>query len=277
MNVFHLCRRISAIFVDPLPKSHTNIIQIFFISVLLLFLLAGCKHDPVIGPALPTDTTTAGTGGTTDTTGGTTGGTGANTDPCDPDSIYFQTDVLPILISNCAKSGCHDAASHKKGVILDSYENVMSTAEIDPFDLDGGKLYELITESDPDDRMPPPPNSPLSNEQVSIIAKWIMQGALNITCDANAGGCDTINVTYSGTVAPIMQTYCIGCHGGTAPSGGITLNVYEGVAAVAASGQLVGAITHSPGYTAMPFGGDMLPDCEIAQITSWVNNGAVND
>ncbi len=57
----------------------------------------------------------------------------------------------------------------------------------------------------------------------------------------------------------------------------INNTIDEGVAAVPASGQLVGAITHSPGYTAMPFGGDMLPDCEIAQITSWVNNGAIND
>lgn len=241
-------------------------------AICAMLLFSGCLHDSAVAPAdplpvIPEDTT--GTGG------GTGGGT--NTDPCDPDSVYFETDVLPILISNCAKSGCHDAASHEDGVNLTSYEKVMSTADVEPFDLEGGKLYEAITDSDPDDRMPPPPNASLTGEQVAIIAKWIQQGALNITCNANSGGCDTTNVTYSGTIAPILQTYCVGCHNTTLSSGGIVLSQYNGVAAVGLSGQLVGAITHSPGYTAMPLGGTMLPECEIAQITKWVNDGATDN
>lgn len=255
-----------------------NICVILIAGLLSLVLIESCKHEPLV--VLPPVTDTTGnnngggivdTGGTGGTGGGGTGGT--NTDPCDPDSVYFETDVLPILISNCAKSGCHDAASHQEGVILTTYQNVMNTAEVEPFDLDDSELYEVITESDPDDRMPPPPNNKLTAEQISIIAKWINQGALNITCNANAGGCDTANVTYSGTIAPILQTYCTGCHSGATPSAGINLDVYGGVVAVGATGQLVGAITHSAGYTPMPLGGNMLPACEISQITKWVNDG----
>ncbi|MEO6443088.1 MAG: cytochrome c [Chitinophagales bacterium] len=238
-------------------------------------LLSGCVHDSAVAPADPIAVVPEDTSGNG---AGTDGGTGeTNTDPCDPDSVYFETDILPILISNCAKSGCHDAASHQDGVNLTSYEKVMSTADVEPFDLDGGKLYEAITDSDPDDRMPPPPNTSLTGDQVALIAKWIQQGALNITCNANGSGCDTSNVTYSGTVSSILQTYCVGCHGSAAPSGGIVLSQYNGVAAVALSGQLVGAITHSPGYTAMPLGGNKLPSCEIEQITKWVNDGATNN
>jgi len=258
---------------------HKKYIDLFLIaSICCLILLAGCRHEASVipsEPVIPTDTSTG--GGGTGGGGGGGGGDTTNTDPCDPDSVYFETDVLPILISNCAKSGCHDAASHKDGVNLTTYEKVMSTAEVKPFDLEDSKLYEVITEDDLEDRMPPPPNASLTAEQVSNIAKWIQQGALNISCNPNGDGCDTTNVTYSATVAPILQTYCVGCHSGSAPAGGIVLNQYNGAAAVAVSGQLVGAITHAPGFTAMPLGGAMVPSCEIEQITKWVDDGAPNN
>jgi hypothetical protein len=247
------------------------------IFVMAIFA-AGCKHEPLVVTPVPVDTT-GNNGGNNNggNNGGGGGGTGGQVDACDPDSVYFENDILPILISNCAKSGCHDAASHEDGVILDSYEHVMNTADVDPFDLDGGKLYEAITEDDSDDRMPPPPNAPLTSEQIALIAKWIMQGALNISCDVNAGSCDTSNVTYSGTIAPILQLYCTGCHSGSLLSGGIDLSVYTGVAAVAMNGSLEGAITHAAGYTPMPFGGNQLPDCEISQIIAWIDDGAPNN
>lgn len=39
-----------------------------------------------------------------------------NGTPCDPDVVYFETQVLPFLVSNCAMAGCHNAASHQDGV-----------------------------------------------------------------------------------------------------------------------------------------------------------------
>lgn len=255
--------------------SYKKYFNLLLVASVCFMILGGCRHDiPFVPsePVLPIDTSGDGGGG-----GGGGGDNDTNPDPCDPDSIYFETDILPILISNCAMSGCHDAASHEDGVILTSYNLVMNTADVKPFDLNDSKLYEAITDSDPDDRMPPPPNTSLSGDQVALIAKWINQGALNITCNANWDSCDTTNVTYSGTVAPILQTYCVGCHSGVYPDGGILLNQYTGVAAVALNGKLVGAITHSTGFSAMPPTGSMLPSCEIEQITKWVNDGAINN
>ena len=82
------------------------VVQTLVAVLVMAFFHLGCEHDPVIDLAdLPTfDTTNT----IIDTTG--TGGN-PNEDICSPDSIYFENDILPILISNCAIPGCHDASS----------------------------------------------------------------------------------------------------------------------------------------------------------------------
>lgn len=233
-------------------------------------MMAGCSHDPVVDPVDP------GGPGPVDTTTNPIDTTISGI-PCDPDVVYFETEILPILRSNCAKSGCHDAITREEDIVLDSYANVMASDVIDPFDLDGSDLFEVITESDLDDRMPPLPNQGLNADQISKIATWILQGAEDLQCDANPTGCDTINVTYSGFVSPLLTTNCVGCHSGGAPSGGITLNTYEGVRTVAMNGRLYGAISHSAGYQPMPRGSAKLPQCTIDKINAWIHDGAPNN
>ncbi len=252
--------------------------QILFTLIVLAFTgfsIQSCKHEVI---EMPDDIADNDNNTDTTTTGG--GGTGGGTiieDPCDPDTIYFQNDVLPILISNCAISGCLDPETAKNGIILSTYEYVMSSSSdedlVVPGNAEESEMIEKITEEDLEDRMPPPPYPPLSSEEINTLITWIEQGALNNSC---GGDCDTTNVTYSETISNIITTYCLGCHGATA-SGGINLSTYEGVADVAADGSLYGAVSHQPGYTAMPLGGSMLPDCDIEQIRIWVENGFPND
>jgi mono/diheme cytochrome c family protein len=198
------------------------------------------------------------------------------THPCNPDTIYFEMDVLPILLSSCAKSGCHDAVTAQEGIRLDSYINVMGSDVITPGNPGDSELYEKITESDPDDIMPPPPDSPLDAIQKEIIRKWIAQGAQELFCDA---GCDTVNVTFSGTIWPeIIQNHCFGCHNGANASGGIHLENYSQVAAQAQipagqPGSLYGAVTHAGGNSAMPKNQQKLSDCKIGQLRKWINDG----
>lgn len=103
--------------------------------------------------------------------------------PCHPDTVYFKRDILPLLLSSCAYAGCHDAASAMDGVILDSYANVITTADVKPGNPNGSDLYEVLVEDDEDKRMPRPPFPRLSNEQIATVRKWILQGAKNLTCD----------------------------------------------------------------------------------------------
>jgi hypothetical protein len=89
--------------------------------------------------------------------------------------------------------------------------------------------------------------------------------------------CDTTNVTYAGTVKPILKTNCYGCHTGINAPKGLDLSVYNSVKRVATNGKLYGGITHSPGFPAMPKGASKLSDCSIAQIKAWIDRGAAND
>ncbi len=105
-----------------------------------------------------------------------------NGNPCHPDTVYFERDILPVLRSSCAKAGCHDATP-EDGVILDTYANVMATGDVRPGNPGGSDLYEVLIETRPDKRMPPPPQPPLSADQIEMIRKWILQGAKNLSCD----------------------------------------------------------------------------------------------
>jgi len=231
----------------------------FFLGALTALPFA-CKHSPLTGddPTLPDNP-------------GTNSGYGQ---PCNPDSVYFQTQVLPLLVANCARSGCHDNISRAKGIVLTDYPQVMSTGKVKAGKPADSKLYTVIVDTRPDKRMPPPPSAPLTVEQQNLIRKWIEQGALSNSCDVNVGHCDTSAiVTYSNFVEPLMSTYCTGCHGQYSPQGGVSLFTYAEVKAIAQSGRLYGSITHQPGYSPMPKGTNALPSCSVQKIKRWINAG----
>jgi mono/diheme cytochrome c family protein len=93
---------------------------------------------------------------------------------------------------------------------------------------------------------------------------------INNTCDS------TITPTYSGKIAEIMNNNCVSCH--NAGSGNpYVLDNYQGMAAVAASGQLVGSVYQQPGFQAMPGAGPPLDDCQKALIRKWVEAGYPNN
>ncbi len=232
--------------------------RFWILGLLYMLVSLSCQHKPaeVITPPQNIDTS------------------GNPKQPCDSTVVYFGRDVLPILNTNCAMSGCHDAGTASDGIVLNSYNNVINTGRIVPFDLNSSDLYEVIIEDKPDKRMPPPPKSALNATQIALIAKWINQGAKNLICEEQ--NCDTINISYGNMIAKTMATYCIGCHGANYPGAGLNLTNYAGMSAIAANGRLIGSITHIAGYKAMPQGGK-LPSCEIKQIQKWVAMGFPNN
>jgi mono/diheme cytochrome c family protein len=236
------------------------------ILILLLMvsamIISSCKHDDSNDTVFVPNT------------GGTDTATGSN-DPCDSNIVYFEKDVLPILNSNCAMSGCHDPGTAKEGIVLNNYTNVMATGKITPMYAGSSKIYKAIIDNDPKDVMPPAPKSRLTDAQIAVIAKWINQGAKNITCNSS-GNCDTVNITYSGTISKTINTYCVGCHGAVSPGAGIMLNTYAGVSAMAANGKLIGSIKSVYGFKPMPVGGK-LDDCKIKQIQKWIDAGYPNN
>ena len=237
--------------------SYMRFESILFIPVLVL---ASCVHEPYAydGPPVdpnPNDTTTNPPQGK----------------PCNPDSVYFQNQILPLILANCATAGCH-AAPGQDGVILDNYANIISTGKIKPGNPGGSDLYEVLVDTDPDKRMPPPPASPLPPEQIALIQKWIQQGAPDNYCD----GCDTSDVKFSTHVLPLMAQYCQSCHGNSVQNGGVKLTTHAEVVSAVTTRNLLENIKHLQGFKAMP-PGTKLPNCEIRKVEIWVDDGMPNN
>ncbi len=190
-----------------------------------------------------------------------------DTIPCDPDLVYFEKDILPLLQSNCARSDCHDEQSAQNDVILTNYLDIINTADVEKGDAEDSNLYEVLE----DGEMPPDEEDKLSQEQVNLIKDWINQGAKNNRCD----NCDTTEISYAMNVYPIIQSRCEGCHSGSNPQGNVILSNYNEIRNLAINGDLIGVIGHEPGFTPMPYNLPKLPACEIDQIITWIEDGSL--
>lgn len=222
------------------------------VVLLFVFSIDSCTHDPFL------DATSLNDGEST-TSGCTTGGT-----------VCFETSVLPIFLSSCARSGCHDSKTKKEGYVLNSYSNIVRKG-ISPGNANGSKLYKVLLASG-EDQMPP--NTPLSRAQKDSIALWINQGAKN-TVNCNCF-CDSTKFSYAAIIQPILSSNCVGCHKPGSLGGNIDLSTYANVKTQVNNGKLLGSIEQRVGYVAMPQGGK-LSDCQIAQIRNWIDAGSANN
>jgi hypothetical protein len=183
----------------------------------------------------------------------------------------FTRDILPVIVSRCASTGCHDAISHKEGYTFTSYTNIR--ASVSPGKPGSSRIYTAITTASGEKKMPPTTSPQITVAEKDSIRNWIMDGALNETCGEK---CDTINtVTFSGSIWPVIQTACLGCHSGTSPSGNVLLANYNNVASLAANGTLIASLKGT-GVPKMPVGSS-LSACRIRQFELWIKNGYTNN
>lgn len=100
--------------------------------------------------------------------------------------------------------------------------------------------------------------------------------------DSNTSDCDVSNVTFSGTVWPIINSNCTSCHSGTSPNGGVRLESFATIKIqasipVGSYGSLYGAITHNSGNNPMPRNANKLSDCDIQIIKTWIDAGMLDN
>jgi hypothetical protein len=213
------------------------------------------------GANLTTCTDTTGTGGT-----GSGGGGGITYIA----RACFTRDILPVIASKCASTGCHDATTHKEGYNYTTYTNIMRS--VSPGNPNGSRLYNVLL-SGGESKMPPSGSPQLTVAEIDSIGKWISYGALNENCGEV---CDTINpVTFSGTIWPLIQSSCSGCHSGNSPSGNVLLASYSNIATIASNGTLMNSL-NGAGVPRMPVG-STLSACRIRQFDIWVKNGFLNN
>ncbi|MFC1732387.1 hypothetical protein ACFL6I_18945 [candidate division KSB1 bacterium] len=89
--------------------------------------------------------------------------------------------------------------------------------------------------------------------------------------------CDTTNITYSGTIVPIIDGSCNVCHSQGLQLGNISTEGYNNLKTIVDDGSFWGAINHNTNYSPMPKNGNKLSDCTLKQIKTWIDQGAPNN
>lgn len=103
--------------------------------------------------------------------------------------------IEPILVSNCATSGCHDSITQQHGMDLSTSPSIYdSLVNRDGLEVCRNVLKKRVVPGDPDNsfvlqkvtgqvdcnlsqRMPPPPAPPLPADQIEMLRAWIATGA----------------------------------------------------------------------------------------------------
>jgi len=184
--------------------------------------------------------------------------------------VCFQQNVLPIFVSKCGMSECHDGSTNKRPKLnLLNYEGIM--AGVTPNHPDFSSVYTSVAGINPS--MPPKSSPQLTNEEKSYIKIWIRMGAKNTS---NCSSCDTSGFSYSAVIKAIITNWCVGCHSATNAGGGYDLSTYSGVSAAIVKNRFMGTIQQLSGYSPMPQGGK-LSDCDIKLIVKWFNSGYPNN
>lgn len=184
--------------------------------------------------------------------------------------VNFGDQILPIFVSNCSMSGCHNSQQKAGGYDLSSYEGIMKG--VVPKRPLQSEVYTNITGKNPS--MPLSPYPKLKEKEVELIKLWINMGAPNTISNS---GCDSVSVSYSKSVEPIITTWCVGCHNQNNAGGGISLSTHNDVLNCINSNRLLGSIKHLSGFSPMPKNGGQLSTCDIAKIEKWVKLGAIKN
>lgn len=87
--------------------------------------------------------------------------------------------------------------------------------------------------------------------------------------------CDTTVVTYTGTIAPIMDQYCNSCH--KEGSNSIITDNYTDLKIIADDKRLWGVVNHDSNFSPMPKNADKLSSCDLKKIKKWLDEGAQNN
>ena len=95
------------------------------------------------------------------------------------DQVDFSRDIRPIFNQNCVS--CHGGVRQKNGVSFIYREDALGRGTsgrltIVPGDPDASELIRRVTSKDPDQRMPYHA-PPLSAQQISLLRRWIKEGA----------------------------------------------------------------------------------------------------
>ncbi len=88
-------------------------------------------------------------------------------------TVAYKQDIAPIIAAKCAQFGCHGSERTEQFNLL-SYSALSQL--VVPNKPHSSQLYDVIRLY-AGNAMPPKPNEPLSDTQITQIYVWILQGA----------------------------------------------------------------------------------------------------
>ncbi len=90
--------------------------------------------------------------------------------------------------------------------------------------------------------------------------------------------CITNNVSYKGTIVPILNRHCVACHNEkNNTGGGINLDSHSEVLIYVNNTKLIASVKFQSGVSPMPPTGQQISRCEIERLENWILAGAPND
>jgi len=93
--------------------------------------------------------------------------------------VDFEKEIFPIFEARCLD--CHDTATLKGGIGLETFYHAHlptdgGEAIFTPGDVEKSVLFHVVSETDPEKRMPPK-GEPLSPGEIELLKRWIEEGA----------------------------------------------------------------------------------------------------
>ena len=92
--------------------------------------------------------------------------------------------------------------------------------------------------------------------------------------------CDTLNITYSGTISGIIDIHCNKCHStAKAPTlgAGIILDNHTALLVSVKNGSLYNSIAQNGLASEMPKNASKLDACTIQKVRKWIDKGALKN
>ena len=102
---------------------------------------------------------------------------------------------------------------------------------------------------------------------------------MNTGCDNGSDDpldCTGLSPGYTADIKPILDASCAksGCHDAITAQNGVNLSTYLTASVISQQERFLGVINHRPGFPAMPFNEEKLPNHHIQLLTCWVENGS---
>ena len=90
---------------------------------------------------------------------------------------FFETKIRPLLDEHCLE--CHSGQDPQAGLNLEHRQGWEHAGVIQKGDSAKSLLVQLVLDSDPDRRMPPPPKEALTKNEIADLRQWIDRGAVD--------------------------------------------------------------------------------------------------